>query len=179
MNTRLAEFLISLVRDPKRLSTFNDPDYGREALLREADLPEEDKEALRSEDASEVLRRLQASDEDGLSWVMAPGIKKFTVGFTIGGASQPLAMDAPGIKAFDAEGINAVNAPGIKAMNVESDAVQPARKKAVAGKKKTAAGKKKTAAGGKKQTRGGAARPAKRGSARSSAARGSASKSRR
>jgi hypothetical protein len=177
MNTRLAEFLISLVRDPARLSAFNDVDYGREAVLRDADLPEEDKDALRSDDATEVLRRLQATDEDGLSWVLAPGVKKFTVGVTLSGAPGVKAtMSAPGVKAtMNAPGVKAtMNAPGVKA-TMNAPGVKATMN--APGLKATSAAR--AAAGGSKKSGGGAARRAKRGSARSSSGRGSTSKSRR
>jgi hypothetical protein len=85
MNARLAEFLISIVNDPAKLTAFNDPDSDarREELLLHSGLPDEDKAALRSGDAAEVLRRLHATEEDGLTWVLNPAIKKFTVGFAI------------------------------------------------------------------------------------------------
>jgi hypothetical protein len=135
MNKRLAEFLIALVRDPERLSAFNDTESGREAVLRDADLEEADKTALRSVDASDVLHRLQ-TDDDGVTWVIAPGIKKFTVGFTVAGgikatdppaaASRAMATEGAGIKAMATEGA------GIKAMATEGAGIkdtadQPAR----------------------------------------------------
>jgi hypothetical protein len=177
MNTRLAEFLISLVRDPARLSAFNDVDYGREAILRDADLPEEDKEALRSDDATEVLRRLQATDEDGLSWVLAPGVKKFTVGVTLSGAPGVKAMSAPGVKAttMSAPGVKAtMSAPGVKATMSAPGVKATMNAPGIKAFRAPRAG-----AGGSKKSGGGAARPAKRGSAGSSAKRKSASKSRR
>jgi hypothetical protein len=95
MNTRLAQFLLDLVRDPARLSAFNDPER-REQIVGAADLPEEDKNALRSQDANDVLRQLSVGDEDEVQWVIAPGIKRYTVGFTLGIKALPRAL---GIKA--------------------------------------------------------------------------------
>jgi hypothetical protein len=94
MNERLAEFLMSLVRDPEKLEAFNDDTDARRSLVQEADLSDEEREALLSNDSIAILRLLQAGDDDGLTWVGIPRIKlagddapriKFTVGFAIFG----------------------------------------------------------------------------------------------
>jgi hypothetical protein len=92
MNQRLAEFLMSLVRDPEKLEAFNsDDDEGRRNMLADADLSAEEKDALLAADSTAILELLQATDEDGLTWLGVPGIKgeppriKFTVGFAIFG----------------------------------------------------------------------------------------------
>ena len=90
MNARLAEFLISLVNDPEKLTAFNDSenDARREELLRFSQLPEEDKAALRSGNAADVLRRLQATT-DGLTGPR-PGDQNFTSGSPQdGGTDRP------------------------------------------------------------------------------------------
>jgi hypothetical protein len=83
MNARLADFLISLIRQPDRLTAFNEGGDARDRLLEKADLSEEDKAALRSDDAATLLRQLQVGEHDEVTWVMSPPIKKFTVGFAI------------------------------------------------------------------------------------------------
>jgi hypothetical protein len=92
MNQRLAEFLMSLVRDPEKLEAFNSDDDSRRSMIADADLSQEEKDALLANDSAEILRLLQATDEDGLTWLGVPGIKdgepprvKFTVGFAIFG----------------------------------------------------------------------------------------------
>ncbi|MEO8076051.1 MAG: hypothetical protein ABI818_06960 [Acidobacteriota bacterium] len=158
MNKRLAEFLMSLVADAARLSAFNGGDEGREKLLADADLPDEDKAALRSDDSAQVLRRLQATEADGLTWVVAPAIKKFAVGFAI------KVVDAPAIK--DA----AARAVAIKDTQPAALAIKDSQERSAL---------KKPAAGGKKKGGGVAAAPAKRGRAGSSSARGKTRKPRR
>jgi hypothetical protein len=157
MNRRLAEFLTSLVQDAERLSAFNASDAGREKLLADADLPEEDKAALRSGDSAQVLRRLQATEEDGLTWVIAPAIKKFAVGFAI------KVVDAPAIKD------SAARAMAIKDTQPAALAIKDSQERA---------GLKKPAGGGKKKAGGKAPAP-KRGSAGSSSSRAKARKPRR
>jgi hypothetical protein len=159
MNTRLAEFLMSLVKDPARLSTFNDGEGGRDRLLAEADLPEEDKAALRSDDSAQVLRRLQATEQDGLTWVVSPAIKKFAVGFAI------KVVDSPPIKA------PIVGAPRIKARAIDALAI----KDAVG----AMARKKPAGAAGTKKKAGGAGAPAKRSGAGPSRGGGKRRKSKR
>ena len=92
MNQRLAEFLMSLVRDPEKLEAFNSDDDSRRSMIAKADLSPEEQEALLANDSTAILRLLQATDEDGLTWLGVPGIKdgeppriKFTVGFAIFG----------------------------------------------------------------------------------------------
>jgi len=92
MNQRLAEFLMSLVRDPEKLEAFNTDDDQRQNLIADADLSPEEKKALLANDSTAILTLLQATDEDGLTWLGVPGIKdgeppriKFTVGFAIFG----------------------------------------------------------------------------------------------
>ena len=92
MNQRLAEFLMSLVRDPEKLEAFNTGDDTRRSIVADADLAPEEKEALLANDSTAILTLLQATDEDGLTWLGVPGIKdgeppriKFTVGFAVFG----------------------------------------------------------------------------------------------
>jgi hypothetical protein len=158
MNRRLAEFLMSLVADAARLSAFNGSDEGREKLLADADLPDEDKAALRSGDSAEVLRRLQATEADGLTWVIAPAIKKFAVGFAI------KVVDAPAIK--DA----AARAMAIKDTQPAAFAIKDSQERS---------GRKKPAGSGKKKGGRAAKAPAKRTSAGSTSARGKSRKPRR
>lgn len=107
MNQRLAEFLMSLVRDPEKLEAFNSDDESRQSMIASADLSPEEKEALLANDSTEILRLLQATDEDGLTWLGVPGIKdgeppriKFTVGFAIfgikGGTTAASTTSTPG-----------------------------------------------------------------------------------
>lgn len=167
MNKRLAEFLIALVRDPARLGAFNDTESGREALLRDADLPEADKTALRSDDATDVLRRLQVSDDDALTWVIAPGIKKFTVGFTVGGgikANEPaaarrraMATEGAGIKAM-----MATEGAGIKAMATEGAGIKDTAEAPARGAAKKKAGTRAVKPAGKKSASRKSARKSRR-----------------
>jgi hypothetical protein len=95
MNERLAEFLMSLVRDPDKMEAFNDDETVRSSIVHDADLLPSEKEALLSGDAAAILALLQAGEEDGLTWVGIPRIKfvegepipriKFTVGFALFG----------------------------------------------------------------------------------------------
>jgi hypothetical protein len=100
MNERLSEFLMSLVQDPERLEAFNgDDDTARASIVEAADLSPSEKEALLSDDSAAILTLLQASEENGLTWVGIPRIKtgedepriKFTLGFAVfAGGSGPI-----------------------------------------------------------------------------------------
>ena len=92
MNERLAEFLMWLVQNPERLEAFNgDDDTARVSIVEAADLSPSEKEALLSDDSAAILTLLQASEENGLTWVGIPRIKigddepriKFTLGFAV------------------------------------------------------------------------------------------------
>lgn len=136
MNKILAEFLISLVRDPDRLRRFN-TEEGRRNLLAASNLTDDDKMALMSDDPATLLDQLQVGEDEDVGVVLGPGIK---AGFTIGG--------------------------GIKGPEPDTSARQSARtrKSGKAGKSKTnrkAGGKGRPA---RKATAGARTRATKRGS---------------
>ena len=103
MNERLSEFLMWLVQDPERLEAFNgDDDTARVSIVEAADLSPSEKEALLSDDSAAILTLLQASEENGLTWVGIPRIKtgddepriKFTLGFAVFAAGGSGSMSA-------------------------------------------------------------------------------------
>ncbi|HVH56424.1 MAG TPA: hypothetical protein VM791_09215 [Vicinamibacterales bacterium] len=103
MNERLAEFLMWLVQNPERLEAFNgDDDTARASIVEAADLSPSEKEALLSDDSAAILTLLQASEENGLTWVGIPRIKigddepriKFTLGFAVFAAGGSGSMGA-------------------------------------------------------------------------------------
>ena len=103
MNERLSEFLMWLVQDPERLEAFNgDDDTARASIVEAADLSPSEKEALLSDDSAAILTLLQASEENGLTWVGIPRIKigddepriKFTLGFAVFAAGGSGSMGA-------------------------------------------------------------------------------------
>jgi hypothetical protein len=97
VNKRLVDFLNSLVKDPDMLDAFNDPER-RSNIVDKADLPEEDKAALMSENSGDILKRLSVDPKD-VTWVVAPGIKKANIAFGIKAFKFPfLAIKALGIK---------------------------------------------------------------------------------
>ena len=113
MNERLAEFLMSLVRDPEKLEAFNDDDDNvRTTIVNNADLSAEEKEALLSGDSSAILSLLQADGEDRLTWVGIPRIKfteeppriKFTVGFALFANQAGAGASASAAKARTSKG---------------------------------------------------------------------------
>jgi hypothetical protein len=131
MNGRLAEFLMSLIRQPDWLSSFNEGGEARDRLLEKAELSEADKAALRSDDAATLLRQLQVGEGDEVTWVMSPPIKKFTVGFAI----KMMQPGAP-IKAVLAGGLP-IKEPALGVAR-KGPAAKPKRAtKAGAGKKKS------------------------------------------
>ena len=93
MNERLAEFLMWLVQNPDKLDAFNEDATARSNILKEADLTEEERVALQEGDSGTILELLQATEEDGLTWIGIPRIRtsdddptpriKFTVGFAV------------------------------------------------------------------------------------------------
>ena len=93
MNERLAAFLMWLVQNPDRLDAFNEDATARSTILAEADLTHEEREALREGDSGAILELLQATEEEGLTWIGIPRIRtsdddpipriKFTVGFAV------------------------------------------------------------------------------------------------
>jgi hypothetical protein len=151
MNRPLAEFLMSLVQDAERLSAFNGSDQEREKVLAEANLPEADKAALRSGDSAQLLRRLQATEEDGLTWVIAPAIKKFAVGFAI------KVVDAPAIKDSAARAL-AIKDTQPAALAIKDSQERSALKKPAGAGKSKPGGK---AASPKRGSRGSSSAPAK------------------
>jgi hypothetical protein len=126
INKALVDFLNSLVKDPDKLDAFNDPER-RRGIVEATKLPQEDKDALMSENSGDVLRRLAVDPKD-VTWVVAPGIKKSTIAF--------------GIKAFFKFPFLAIKGLGIKGSVT---------------KRSTSKGKAKRAAkkpGGRKKSRG-------------------------
>lgn len=91
MNQVLADFLLSLLRDPGQLRRFNTEEGRAEILERNLTLSPDDKKALLSGDSADVLTQLQveAGEEDQLAWVVSPVIKEppplTMVGFVIKG----------------------------------------------------------------------------------------------
>jgi hypothetical protein len=93
MNERLAAFLMWLVQNPDKLDAFNEDATARSNILKEADLTEEERAALQEGDSGAILELLQATEEDGLTWIGIPRIRtadddpipriKFTVGFAV------------------------------------------------------------------------------------------------
>jgi hypothetical protein len=88
VNTRLANFLLWIVSDPDHLAAFNNDDQ-RGSIISNADISEDDRAALLTGDSAEVLRQLSVSEDDEVSWVVNPGIKKFMVGFGIKKGPSP------------------------------------------------------------------------------------------
>jgi hypothetical protein len=93
MNERLAAFLMWLVQNPDKLDAFNEDAAARSNILKEADLTEEERAALLEGDSGTILELLQATEEEGLTWIGIPRIRtsdddptpriKFTVGFAV------------------------------------------------------------------------------------------------
>jgi hypothetical protein len=93
MNERLAAFLMWLVQNPDKLDAFNEDATARSSILKEADLTDEERVALQEGDSGTILELLQATEEDGLTWIGIPRIRtsdddptpriKFTVGFAV------------------------------------------------------------------------------------------------
>ena len=93
MNERLAAFLMWLVQNPDKLDAFNEDATARSAILKDADLTDEERAALQEGDSGAILELLQATEEDGLTWIGIPRIRtsdddptpriKFTVGFAV------------------------------------------------------------------------------------------------
>lgn len=93
MNERLAAFLMWLVQNPDKLDAFNEDAAARSSILAEADLTDEERRALQEGDSGTILELLQATEEDGLTWIGIPRIRtsdddptpriKFTVGFAV------------------------------------------------------------------------------------------------
>ena len=93
MNERLAAFLMWLVQNPDKLDAFNEDATARSSILKEADLTDEERAALQEGDSGTILELLQATGEDGLTWIGIPRIRtsdddptpriKFTVGFAV------------------------------------------------------------------------------------------------
>jgi hypothetical protein len=93
MNERLAAFLMWLVQNPDQLDAFNEDATARSNILKEADLTDEERAALQEGDSGAILELLQATEEDGLTWIGIPRIRtsdddptprvKFTVGFAV------------------------------------------------------------------------------------------------
>ena len=93
MNERLAAFLMWLVQNPDKLDAFNEDATARSTILKDADLTDEERAALQDGDSGAILELLQATEEDGLTWIDIPRIRtseedptpriKFTVGFAV------------------------------------------------------------------------------------------------
>ena len=93
MNERLAAFLMWLVQNPDTLDAFNEDAEARSNILAEADLTDEERAALLEGDSGTILELLQATEEEGLTWIGIPRIRtsdddptprvKFTVGFAV------------------------------------------------------------------------------------------------
>jgi hypothetical protein len=93
MNERLAAFLMWLVQNPDKLDAFNEDATARSNILKEADLTDAERVALQEGDSGTILELLQATEEDGLTWIGIPRIRtsdddptpriKFTVGFAV------------------------------------------------------------------------------------------------
>lgn len=93
MNERLAAFLMWLVQNPDKLDAFNEDATARSTILKDADLTDEERAALQDGDSGAILELLQATEEDGLTWIGIPRIRtseedptpriKFTVGFAV------------------------------------------------------------------------------------------------
>jgi hypothetical protein len=93
MNERLAAFLMWLVQNPDQLDAFNEDATARSNILKEADLTDAERVALQEGDSGTILELLQATEEDGLTWIGIPRIRtsdddptpriKFTVGFAV------------------------------------------------------------------------------------------------
>lgn len=93
MNERLAAFLMWLVQNPDKLDAFNEDATARINILKEADLTDAERVALQEGDSGTILELLQATEEDGLTWIGIPRIRtsdddptpriKFTVGFAV------------------------------------------------------------------------------------------------
>lgn len=93
MNERLAAFLMWLVQHPDQLEDFNEDLTARNNILANADLTDGEREALLGGDSAAILELLQATEEDGLTWIGIPRIRdsdgdpipriKFTVGFGV------------------------------------------------------------------------------------------------
>ena len=93
MNERLAAFLMWLVQNPDKLDAFNEDATARSNILEEADLTDAERVALQEGDSGTILELLQATEEDGLTWIGIPRIRtsdddptpriKFTVGFAV------------------------------------------------------------------------------------------------
>lgn len=93
MNERLAAFLMWLVQNPDQLDAFNEDATARSNILKEADLTDEERAALQEGDSGTILELLQATEEDGLTWIGIPRVRtsdddptpriKFTVGFAV------------------------------------------------------------------------------------------------
>jgi hypothetical protein len=93
MNERLAAFLMWLVQNPDKLDAFNEDAAARSSILKDADLTDEERVALQEGDSGTILELLQATEEDGLTWIGIPRIRtsdddptpriKFTVGFAV------------------------------------------------------------------------------------------------
>jgi hypothetical protein len=93
MNERLAAFLMWLVQNPDKLDAFNEDAAARSSILKVADLTDEERVALQEGDSGTILELLQATEEDGLTWIGIPRIRtsdddptpriKFTVGFAV------------------------------------------------------------------------------------------------
>ena len=102
MNERLAAFLMSLVQDPDTLDAFNEDAEARSRILAEADLTDEERAALLEGDSATILQLLQATEEEGLTWIGIPRIRtseddptprvKFTVGFAVFRIKGPTEM---------------------------------------------------------------------------------------
>ena len=107
MNERLAAFLMWLVQNPDTLDAFNEDAAARTSILKEADLTDEERAALQEGDSGTILDLLQATEEDGLTWIGIPRIRtsdddptpriKFTVGFAVFRIKGPEPMSTPSL----------------------------------------------------------------------------------